>query len=138
MKLRNLVIALLTLLFSTGISTHTNAQEWRYYRHYSRSGTFCKEDNEYRGGKYNYKPFRRGCNFGWRRDFYAHCFDNNCCKEGKEGKECKEGKDGKYAHTVKECDRDGRGYYHYYDGNNRYYYDHYYDDNYRPQVDNNK
>ncbi len=125
MKLKNLVIALLALLFSAGLSTHASAQEWRYYRHYRYSDKCCKDD-DCRRDRYYYKPFRRGCNFGWRREAYAHCCDSS-------------ENNGKYCHTYRNYSHyDGRGYYRYYNRYNRFYYDRYYDDNFRPQVDDNK
>ncbi len=128
MKFRNLVIALLVLISSFS-AVKVEAQ------HYCCSqDRYCSHQHHYYDGCYRrnvmFRWFRRGCNFGWRRDFYgynakADSFYNNL--------------NAKYHHTYKDADHyDRDGYHRYYHHYNRYYYDRYFDDNFRPQVDDNK
>jgi len=125
MSFKNIFIALLILLFSAGVCSTANAQEWRYYKWYHHD-----DDGPYHKERYYYRPYHHGfLGMGWRRDWrdsYAHednSFDDYA----------------KYVHTYKNYDHEETpGYHRYYHMYKRYYYDRYYNDNYHSQVDDNK
>ena len=136
MKFKNLVIALIIILFSAVMPANTNAQEWSRYEYFKTHHYY--PEYAWRGRSL-FGFLHWGWKAGYRRDFYYCNSRYDSTFKAWDDEYDNMHKDGKYYHTYRKDARyDGEGYHRYYHNYNRYYYDRYYDDNFRPQVDDNK
>ena len=143
MRLRNMIMAVVVMLFLFGISSKTNAQEWegwrhRYYRdHHPRDVKWSDDHYYYRpwgGGIFNW-----GWGWGWRGYYYDNYHsDHTAYRDYVEKhhndyyRDYREHRDHNYRYFDDDNDRNNYRY-HYRD-----YWHRFHDDNYRPEVDNNK
>ena len=149
MKLRNIILTVLVMLFITGFSSKASAQEWRwregYYAHHHSADAGWNKDHHY------YRPWGGGIfNWGWGWGCRDYCYDNYRCDDSS----YHEYMDKFYNDFYKDYKTRRPSYYRYYDDasddrythhyyhnyRDRFYDDYYhrYRDNYRPEVDNNK
>jgi hypothetical protein len=146
MKIKNVLTALLVMLFLTGITFGANAQEWRWReKYYSKHHT--ADDEWYKDHSY-YSAWGGGI-FNWgrglgMRDFYYndYSYDDSLYHEYQDKYYNDFSRDYKsHRPCSSRCYDEGNCKEHYYHNyRDRVYDDYYhgYHDNYRPEVDNNK